>query len=368
MRLPRGGLPSRGEARVPRSGASPCEPGVPRPQAYPPERGTLDSPREGSPPRGKRIPLQGACMSGFVYVIYLAITVYAWLIVARALMSWLHPRTGTAVYRVNAVLVDVTEPFLGLFRRVIPVARMGGTGVDLSAVVATSGSWSRVAVPGQPTPRDSRGYPGWVPTRQLTAVRPQTGRRLAVIRRPTAWTWETPSLTGRVLELSYGTRLPAVAWTPSSVQVAMLDGRSLYLKRSAVALRSRVAAVTQPTGAQLVADARRFLGLQYLWAGMSGFGFDCSGFTCLVYQALGVTIPRDGAPQSAEGVKVARTSLRAGDLVFFRSSSGQIHHVGMYVGNGRMIHAPATGLPVSVVSLSEERYSREFAGGRRYVP
>lgn len=240
-----------------------------------------------------------------------------------------------------------------------------GTRVTL---LATSGAWSRVAVPGQPTPRDSRGYPGWVPTRQLTAVRPQTGRRLAVIRRPTAWTWETPSLTGRVLELSYGTRLPAVAWTPSSVQVAMLDGRSLYLKRSAVALRSRGAAVTQPTGAQLVADARRFLGLQYLWAGTSGFGFDCSGFTCLVYQALGVTIPRDGAPQSAEGVKVARTSLRAGDLVFFRSSSGQIHHVGMYVGNGRMIHAPATGLPVSVVSLSEERYSREFAGGRRYVP
>ncbi|MBE3033862.1 MAG: C40 family peptidase [Actinobacteria bacterium] len=240
-----------------------------------------------------------------------------------------------------------------------------GTRVTL---LATSGAWSLVAVPGQPTPRDSRGYPGWVPTRQLTAVRPQTGRRLAVIRRPTAWTWDTPSLTGRVLELSYGTRLPAVAWTPSSVQVAMLDGRSLYLKRSAVALRRRGAAVTQPTGAQLVADARRFLGLQYLWAGTSGFGFDCSGFTCLVYQALGVTLPRDAAPQSAEGVKVARTSLRAGDLVFFRGAFGLIHHVGMYVGDGRMIHAPATGLPVSVVSLSAEPYSREFAGGRRYVP
>ncbi|HZK59432.1 MAG TPA: YggT family protein [Cryobacterium sp.] len=75
-------------------------------------------------------------MSAFVYVIYLAITVYAWLIVARAVMSWLHPRAGTAVYRVNAVLVDVTEPYLGLFRRVIPVARIGGTGVDFSAVVA----------------------------------------------------------------------------------------------------------------------------------------------------------------------------------------------------------------------------------------
>jgi YggT family protein len=75
-------------------------------------------------------------MSGIVYVIYLAITIYAWLIVARALMSWLHPRPGTGLYRVNAVLVQVTEPYLGPFRRLIPVARIGGTGVDFSAVVA----------------------------------------------------------------------------------------------------------------------------------------------------------------------------------------------------------------------------------------
>ena len=240
-----------------------------------------------------------------------------------------------------------------------------GTRVTL---LAESGAWTKVAVPGQPTPRDSRGYPGWVPTRQLTAVRPVAGRSVAVLRTPTTWAWETPSLSGRVLELSYGTRLPALAWTSSSVQVAMLDGRSLYLKRAAVTLRSRGAPWPQPSGAQLVSEARRFLGLQYLWAGTSGFGFDCSGFTCLVYQALGVTIPRDAAPQATEGVKVARSALRAGDLVFFRGSSGRIHHVGMYVGGGRMIHSPATGLPVSIVSLSAEPYSREFAGGRRYVP
>jgi cell wall-associated NlpC family hydrolase len=239
-----------------------------------------------------------------------------------------------------------------------------GTRVTL---LGTSGAWSKVVVPGQLTPRDSRGYPGWMPTRQLTTTRPLPGQRLAVIRRPTAWLWGTPSLTGRVLELSYGTRLPAVAWTSSSVEVALLDGRSLYLKRAAVVLRTRGVPWPRPTGAQLVAEARRFLGLQYLWAGTSGFGFDCSGFTCLVYQALGVTIPRDGAPQFADGLKVARAALRAGDLVFFRGTSGQIHHVGMYIGHGHMIHAPATGLPVSVVSLSEEPYSSEFAGGRRYV-
>jgi len=75
-------------------------------------------------------------MSGFVYVIYLAITIYAWLIVARAVMSWLNPHPGTALYRVNAVLVEVTEPYLSPFRRFIPVVRLGGSGVDLSSVVA----------------------------------------------------------------------------------------------------------------------------------------------------------------------------------------------------------------------------------------
>jgi len=75
-------------------------------------------------------------MSGFVYVLYLAITVYAWLIVAQAVMSWLQLRPGTTAYRIYDVLGQVTEPYLGLFRRVIPVARIGGTGIDFSSVVA----------------------------------------------------------------------------------------------------------------------------------------------------------------------------------------------------------------------------------------
>jgi len=74
-------------------------------------------------------------MSAFVYVIYLAITIYAWLIVAQAVMSWLQLKPGTTAYRVYAALGQVTEPYLGLFRRVIPVARIGGTGIDFSAIV-----------------------------------------------------------------------------------------------------------------------------------------------------------------------------------------------------------------------------------------
>jgi YggT family protein len=75
-------------------------------------------------------------MSGIVNVIYLAVTVYAWLIVARAVMSWLNLRPGNAAYSIYKVLIDVTEPYLRIFRRVIPMPRIGGAAIDLSSVVA----------------------------------------------------------------------------------------------------------------------------------------------------------------------------------------------------------------------------------------
>ncbi len=237
------------------------------------------------------------------------------------------------------------------------------------SLLRTSGAWSRVAVAGQPTPRDRRGYPGWLPTRQLTSAPPPKADRVAVVRRPTAWLCRTAALDGRVLELSYGTRLPVLALTDAAVEVARPEGGSGWLRRSVVALHRTGEPWPALSGARLVAQARRFLGLQYLWAGTSGFGFDCSGFTHLVFRALGATIPRDAGDQARSGRAVAgRSALRAGDLVFFRNASGSIHHVGMYVGEGRMIHAPATGRPVAIVALASEPYASEFAGGRRFTP
>ena len=155
----------------------------------------------------------------------------------------------------------------------------------------------------------------------------------------------------------------------AAVEVARPEGGAGFLPRSAVALHTSGTPWPALTGGRLVAEARRFRGLQYLWAGTSGTGLDCSGFTHLVCSALGVTIPRDAGDQLSAGRVVrSRSSLRAGDLVFFHAASGAIHHVGMYVGGGRMIHAPGTGRPVSEVSLGAEPYRSEFAGGRRLVP
>ena len=94
-------------------------------------------------------------------------------------------------------------------------------------LLGTSGSWSHVAAAGQPTPRNRWGYPGWLPTRQLTGRRAR--RRRSPWRsccRPTVWLYETAALTGRVLEVSYGTRLPVVSATDEAVEVAQAGRRA----------------------------------------------------------------------------------------------------------------------------------------------
>ena len=90
-------------------------------------------------------------------------------------------------------------------------------------VLDTSGAWSKIAVPSQPTPRDALRLPGLGADTPAHRTSPAAEHRHFVrpsSSQPTAWLWKTPELTGRALQLSYGTRLPPSAWTPDSVEVA----------------------------------------------------------------------------------------------------------------------------------------------------
>jgi hypothetical protein len=165
-----------------------------------------------------------------------------------------------------------------------------------------SDGWSKVRLPAQTGNKFPDGIIGWIPTRQLS----------------------TSKVTHPVL-------------------------------RSGIAPRG--------TGLTALRTARNYLGVRYLWGGMSKAGLDCSGLTYRVFRSLGVVLPRDAADQSKVGTPVARRDLRKGDLVFFGTGGwAQIHHVGIYAGKGRVLHAPYTG---TTVQLTKLRKWNDYWGARR---
>jgi cell wall-associated NlpC family hydrolase len=112
--------------------------------------------------------------------------------------------------------------------------------------------------------------------------------------------------------------------------------------------------------AEAVAYAYQKLGSPYVWGATGPNAFDCSGLTQAAYRAAGVSLPRTTYAQIGAGRRVSRAELQPGDLVFFYSG---ISHVGIYVGGGRMIHAPNPSAPVRLAPIDE----MPFAGATRVV-
>jgi len=237
---------------------------------------------------------------------------------------------------------------------------------DRVIVVARSGSWVKVVVPDQPTPLNARGYPGWVPTVQLTAIRPVVSTWVATVVARTTYLRTDNAVATPVTEISFGTRLPRVGATGRWARVVTPTGQVRRVYTSAVTVRAPGASALPVTGSDVVRAAQMFGGLPYLWAGRSGFGFDCSGLTSPDYRAHGVIIPRDADVQARRGTAVPGRTLHPGDLLFY-ATRGHVHHVSIYAGNGRMVLAPKTGSTVQTIAVSTPSYAREFAGARRYI-
>lgn len=152
---------------------------------------------------------------------------------------------------------------------------------------------------------------------------------------------------------------------PERAAVDASDGSSAPTTRAATRTplspapgRSGIPAAPSARAAQAVAFAYRALGLPYVWGATGPNAFDCSGLTQAAWKAAGVSLPRTTYTQINAGTRVPESALQPGDLVFFYSG---ISHVGLYIGNGQMIHAPHPGAPVRIAPISE----MPFAGATR---
>lgn len=117
-------------------------------------------------------------------------------------------------------------------------------------------------------------------------------------------------------------------------------------------------------GEEVINVARKYMGTPYVYGGRSPSGFDCSGFTSYVYEQLGVSLNRTAGGQLQNGYYVSLEEMQPGDLVFFGNSS-YISHVGIYIGDGNMIHAPYSGRSVCVESIYSGYFAPRLYGARR---
>ncbi len=202
---------------------------------------------------------------------------------------------------------------------------------QMVTVLAVQRGWAKVAVRDEPDPQDAHGYPGWLPRSQLA--------------------------TGFALTLSYGTHLPVTGESADRHRrlVRTPDGPGTIA-------RGALAPSYIYSGASIVAQAKRFLGVHYLWGGLSAWGYDCSGIIWAVYRTHGMTIPRDADPQFRHGAAVSLHALQPGDLLFY-GTQHYVHHVSIYAGAGRMLEAPDSAHRVRLVPV---RYGG-LVGARRYA-
>ncbi len=171
-------------------------------------------------------------------------------------------------------------------------------------------------------------------------------------------------------QLPYGTNVTVHWIQPGWAYVTTYNGVSGYVSADYLTVQEGDLPSRAETGSArgqaVVSIAAQYLGIPYLYGGNSpSTGFDCSGFVKYVYAQAGVTLNRVAADQMSNGIWVDPSQLQPGDIIGFYNSSGYISHVGIYAGNGMMIHSPQTGDVVKYESVVSGTYGRRAKQCRR---
>ncbi|MGD7044559.1 NlpC/P60 family protein [Jeotgalibacillus proteolyticus] len=226
--------------------------------------------------------------------------------------------------------------------------------------------WTQVAVPSQQTIKDPRGYPGWIPTVQLT-MQDEEWEGMPLVRVKEKRTSLLTIEGTEILPLTYNTTLPLIKEHLSYYEILSPHGPARVNKRD-VNVYQRDELIPKKDGKAIVDEAEQFRGLNYLWGGMSAYGYDCSGYSYTILKATGYLIPRDAKDQAAAGVAVHPAEVQPGDLLFFayEEGKGAIHHVAIYYGEGKIIHSPTPGKKIMVQTLKGSFYEKEWCATRRY--
>ena len=245
-------------------------------------------------------------------------------------------------------------------------------------VVSSSNGWSKVNV---------GGVSGYVSSDYLSSTKPSTGSSSS--NESTSNTTSTMYTTERLnLRKGAGTSYSVITTLDKGVAVTVHSSSNGWSKVSVNGMTGYVSSSylssTKPSNSSSSTDsstsskvdkvlnfASQQLGKPYVWGAQGPNSFDCSGLTYYVYKnAAGITLPRTSVEQSKYGTTVSKSNLKAGDLIFFDTSGpndGGVSHVGIYVGNGQMIHASSSQKKIVKVSVETSYWNNAFVIAKRVL-
>ena len=245
-------------------------------------------------------------------------------------------------------------------------------------VVSSSNDWSKVNV---------GGVSGYVSSDYLSSTKPSTGSSSS--NESTSNSTSTMYTTDRLnLRKGAGTSYSVITTLDKGIAVTVHSSSNGWSKVSVNGMTGYVSSSylssTKPSNSSSSTDsstsskvdkvlnfASQQLGKPYVWGAQGPNSFDCSGLTYYVYKnAAGITLPRTSVEQSKYGTTVSKSNLKAGDLIFFDTSGpndGGVSHVGIYVGNGQMIHASSSQKKIVKVSVETSYWNNAFVRAKRVL-
>ena len=237
---------------------------------------------------------------------------------------------------------------------------------DIVEVLETSGEYAQVTVIKQAYKNEPKGYPGWIFNNDLAPIPDGWLEELdqIAVKQPIAKINIIKDNQSSQMDLSIGTILSVLEETTDEYKVLTSAGIGIIGKRDAHLLSDL------PLNAvdQLINNVKSFLDLRYVWAGTSAAGFDCSGFVYTLFRTFNIWLSRDAQEQVFEGEAHSYEEAKPGDLLFFayQEGYGEVHHVGIYLGEDQMIHSQTPGSKVMITKLEGTNYQKELCAVRRF--
>ena len=244
-------------------------------------------------------------------------------------------------------------------------------------VLSTSNGWSKI---------NYNGSTGYVSSQYLQSTKPssssssETSQIVKYVNTTSGLNMRTGPATSyaKITTIAYGQSVNVLStsngWSKINYSGSTGYVSSQYLqstKPSSSSSSNSGSTSVSSSASSVIAYAKTLLGKPYVWGAQGPNSFDCSGFTYYVFKnKAGIVLPRTSSAQSKYGTSVSWSNLKAGDLMFFDTNganNGQVSHVGLYIGNGQMIHASSSQRKIVITSVNTSYYKNAFVNARRVL-